>query len=104
MRGERSETVSHIVSECSKLAQKEYKGRHGNVSKYIHWKLCKRYNIDSKVRWYEHSPKGVVESNNVKILWYYVIQCDKEMEARRPDIVIIDKVQNEAKTIDVAMP
>ena len=41
MCGERSETVSHIVSQCSKLAQKEYKRRHDNVEKYIHWKLCK---------------------------------------------------------------
>ena len=67
MCGARNETVSHIISECSKLAQKEYKRRHGNVGKYIHWKLCKKYNIDSKARWYEHSPKGIVESNDIKI-------------------------------------
>ena len=78
---EKNETVSHIVSECSKLAQKEYKRRHENVWKYIQWKLCKKYNIDSKARWYEHSPKGIVESNSIKILWDCVIQCDKEIEA-----------------------
>ena len=76
---------------------------HDNVGKYIHWKLCKKYNIESKAGWYEHSPKRVVESNNLKILWDCVMQCDKEIEARRPDIVIIDKVQNEVKIIDVAI-
>ena len=65
---ERSETVSHIISECSKLAQKEYKRRHDNARKYMQWKLCKKYNIDSKARWYEHSPKGIVESNDIKKL------------------------------------
>jgi len=104
MCGARNETVSHIISECSKLAQKEYKRRHDNVGKYIHWKLCKKYNIDSKARWYEHSPKGIVESNDIKILWDCVIQCDKEIDARRPDIVIVDKLQNEVKIIDVAIP
>ena len=31
------------------------------------------------------------------------MQCDKEIEARRPDIAI-DRVQNEVKRIDVAIP
>ena len=44
--GERNEAVSHIISEYSKLAQKEYKRRHDNVGKYIRWKLCKKYNIE----------------------------------------------------------
>ena len=97
MCAERSETVSHIVSECSKLAQKEYKRRHDNIRKCIHWKLCMKYNINSKVSWHDHSTKGVVESNNIKILWDCVIQSDKEIEARRPDI------ENEIKDKDKKM-
>ena len=34
---DRDETVSHIVSSCSKFAQKEYKKRHDNVVRAIHW-------------------------------------------------------------------
>ena len=34
---DRDETINHIISECSKLAQKEYKTRHDNVGKVIHW-------------------------------------------------------------------
>ena len=34
--GDRDETINHIMSECSKLAQKEYKARHDWVSKVIH--------------------------------------------------------------------
>ena len=33
------ENVNHIVSGCKKLAQKEYKRRHDNVAKSVHWKL-----------------------------------------------------------------
>ena len=41
--GAADETVAHIVSECSKLAQKEYKQvRHDNVAKILHWKLCEK--------------------------------------------------------------
>ena len=34
--GNRDETINHIISECSKLAQKEYKTRHDWVGNVIH--------------------------------------------------------------------
>ena len=41
MCGEREETVAHIVSECKKLAQIEYKNwRLGKVAAIIRWELC----------------------------------------------------------------
>ena len=33
--GDRNETVNHIMSECSKLAQKEYRTRHDWFGKVI---------------------------------------------------------------------
>ena len=35
----KSETISHIVSECEKQAQKEYMRRHNNVTRIVHWKV-----------------------------------------------------------------
>ena len=32
-----NETISHIVSGCPKLAQMEYKKRHDNVARAVHW-------------------------------------------------------------------
>ena len=54
--------------------------------------------------WYEQKPEGVVESKNFKILWDFTIQCDRRVEARRPDIVFDDKKQREVVIIDVAIP
>ena len=40
------ETIAQIVSECSKIAQKEYKKvRHDNIAKMIHWKLHEKMGI-----------------------------------------------------------
>ena len=39
-------TVSHIVSGCSKLAQKEYKKRHDNVARAVHWDLSGKCGFD----------------------------------------------------------
>ena len=38
------------------------------------------------------------------ILWDFTIQCDRRVEARRPDIVFVDKKEREVVIIDVAIP
>ena len=54
--GDRDETINHIISECSKLAQKEYKTRHEMVKTVIHWELCKKLKFDHASKWYIHYP------------------------------------------------
>ena len=44
--GDRDETINHIISECSKLTQKEYKTRHDCVGKIIHWKFGEKLKFD----------------------------------------------------------
>ena len=45
-----------------------------------------------------------MESANFKILWDFTIQCDRKKEARRSDIVFVDKKEREVVIIDVAIP
>ena len=40
-------------------------------------------------KWYEHAPEGVVENEEVKILWDVMIQCEREIKARKADIVVV---------------
>ena len=42
MCGTRSETISHIVSECGKLSQKKYKRSHDSIGSYVHWQFCEK--------------------------------------------------------------
>ena len=42
------ESIDHIVSSFSKLAQKEYKKRHDNVGKIVHWKLARKCNFEAR--------------------------------------------------------
>ena len=46
------ESIDHIVSGCSKLAQKEYKRRHDNLGKIVHWKLARKCNFKAGDKWY----------------------------------------------------
>ena len=104
MCGERGETVQHIICECKKLAQREYKRRHDTVAKLVHWKLCEKHNLERKEKWYEHCPEGVVEDDDVKLIWDINIQCDNVIEARRPDLILVDKKAKSCVIIDVAIP
>ena len=45
-----------------------------------------------------------MENDSWTILWDFTIQTDHVIEARRPDMVIIDKSRNECKIIDFACP
>ena len=86
------------------LAQKEYKKRHDNVWRYLHWRLCKNHGFQGAQQWYEHEPDGVIESKGYKILWDFIIQCGTKIKTRRPDIVVIDKTKKEVKIVDVTIP
>ena len=103
MCGTRNEAISHIVSECGKLAQKEYKRRHDIVGRYVHWLFCGKLGFNRARLWYEHEPESVTENKNFKILWDFTIQCDHIIEARRPDTVVVHTRKKETMIIDAAI-
>ena len=86
------------------LAQKEYKRRHENIARLVHWKLCCKYDMSRADNWYEHQLEGVVENEKCKKLWDITIQCDHVIEARRPDFVFVEKENNKAIIVDIASP
>ena len=100
----REETVTHIISECSKLAQLQYKKRHDKVVAAVHWSLCETYHIKHSEQWYQHMTEPVTETESVKILWDMNIQTDHVIEHRQPDIIVVDKDNKRALLIDIAVP
>ena len=68
--GDKDETINNIISECSKLAQKEYKTER---RKYP-LKLCKKLKFDHICNmvnfsfWYMHKLDSVLENEIHKIL------------------------------------
>ena len=58
--------------------------------------VCERCN-ESKV-------ESVIENDIVKILWDVCIQVDRQIEHRKPDIVVMEKTMSKCLIIDVACP
>ena len=97
------EIIDHIVSVCMKLAKKNYKRRHDNLGKIVHWMLARKCNFEAGDKWYEHEPESVLEHEDYKIFWDFSIQTDHFREARRPDLVVVDKKERTCKIIDFAV-
>ena len=101
---DREETINHIISECRKLAEKEYKARHDKVGKVIHWEMCKKFKHNHTNKWYMHNPEPVVENSTHKLLWDFNIQTDHIIPARRTDLIITNKKKRICKIVDFAVP
>ena len=79
------------------------KRRH-NLGKTVHWKLARKSNFEAGDKWYEHGPESVLQNEDYKILWDFSIQTNHIIEARRPDLVVVDKKERSCKIIDFTVP
>ena len=77
--GQFQETIDHIVAGCPELAETEYLQRHNKAATYLHWNICKEFNINTKSKWYEHEPQTVSEKDDITIFWDMPIQTDREI-------------------------
>ena len=88
--GKTSETVMHLVSGCSKLAQKQYKRRHDNVARRVHWELCKKHGLKCSEKWYEHTASEVMENEEVELYWDIIIQTVTTAAHNRRDVSLLE--------------
>ena len=100
--GQFQETIDHILAGCPELAETEYLHSHNKAAKYLHWNICKEININTNEKWYEHKPQTVREKH-ITILWDMPIQRDREIKAKRPDIVINNKQEKLCLLIDMSI-
>ena len=87
----RDETTNHIIRECSKLAQKEYKTRPKFVGEVIHWELCQKLKSDLSTKWHLHNPECVMGNKTFKLLRDLDIQTDQQILVRRTELLIVNK-------------
>ena len=105
--GEYVETVGHLVSACSKLAQSEYKRRHDKMGLRVYWELCGKYGLKRSEKWWEEVPDAVRlrEDEKIEIWWDRKVHTpDKTIQHNRPDVVIVDRDNKQWVFVDFAVP
>ena len=91
--------MNHIISECSRLSQKEYKKRNDWVGKMIQWELCKKFKFYQTNKCYMNNQESLMENETHKILSDFGIQIDHRISARRPVLMIVKKKKNEKENL-----
>ena len=89
--GERDKPISHVTSECKKIAQKCTKCGHDKDGQANHWKLCHTLILPTKDNWYDRSREDVMENDLGNVLWDFRVQNVHHLEHNRPDIVVLEK-------------
>ena len=100
----RDESITHLIAERKKLAQKEHKQRHDNIARIVHLELCQKFGLVGEIKWYNHKPASVVENDRVKIMRDFNIQTDHVIQYRRPGIDVLYKKERKCYLIDIAVP
>ena len=104
VRRNADESIDHIVVVVVSLHRRSTREDNDNLGKIVHWKLVRKCNFEAGDKWYEHEPESVLENGNYKVLWDFSIHTDQVIEARRPDLVVVDKKERSCKIIDFAIP
>ena len=65
--------------------------------------MCGKLNLKKSEKWYLHNPQTVRENVNHKLIWDMNIQRGNVIVERRPDIVILNKMEKKATIIYVAI-
>ena len=60
--------------------------------------------IQAADKWYKHTLAYVLENEQSQLLWDFEVQTDHHIEARRPDLLIVDKEKNTCQIVDFTMP
>lgn len=99
------ESLRHVISGCSQLANTEYLHRHNLVARIIHQQLALKYDlVGPEVPYYKYNPPPVLENSHVTLYWDRSIITDRTIQANKPDIVIIDREAKRATLVDIAVP
>ena len=98
--GHKDETIDHIISECSKLTQTEYKTRHDWVERWSTGNYAKNWNVTirtNSICTTQNPPK------KMKCTIFFEMQTDHLISARRPDLVIVNKKRT-CRIVDFGWP
>ena len=106
MCGEHPETVMHLVSGCSKMAQTDYRRRHDKMGLRVYWEVCGLYGLKRSERWHLEVPDGVRKSDDglVEIWWDQTVSTPTKFPSNRPDMMIVDRRSKKWFMVDFAVP
>ena len=105
--GKAQESVAHVLSGCSVVAQTKYLSRHNAALKILFFELLKSYQlIEVMPPWYSPTqPKPSYENEQATVYWDVPVYADHiEVHANRVDAGIVDKENQTVTLLQMSCP
>lgn len=104
---EQEETIEHLVAGCKTLASSEYLPRHNRALMVMAVEWAKANGlVGEETIWYkERWDRGkTLENDRAKLVWDFEFHLRKTATARRPDLILEDKIKKRIWICDMACP
>ena len=105
--GKAQESVAHVLSGCSVLAQTKYLSRHNAALKILFFELLKSHQLIEVIPpWYSPTqPKPSYENEQATVYWDVPVYADHiEVHANRVDARIVDKENQTVTLLEMSCP
>ena len=107
MCGRAAETLQHVLSWCSAVAQSKYLNRHNAALKILFFEMRKDHKlVDSVPSWNSPvTPKAVYESPDAQAYWDVPVYADHTcVEANRVDARFVDHKGKKVWAVEISCP
>ena len=107
MCGKAQESIAHVLSSCSALAQTKYLSRHNGALKILFFELLKDYQLIEAVSpWCSATqPKPLYQNDHVASYWDVPAYEDHtQVRANRVDARIVDKERKTVTLLEMSRP
>ncbi|KAI2805264.1 hypothetical protein BLOT_004258 [Blomia tropicalis] len=97
-------SVDHLATYCGKYVSFEYKRRHDEIVRCLHFMIAKRYGITHNRRLKNYKVEGVVSNERVRIKSDVPILTEnRNVQYNKPDLFIHDLKTNEITMIEIGV-
>jgi hypothetical protein len=100
---ENMRSIDHLATRCGRMLYYDYTWRHNEVARCLHLLLCRKFGIIRPKRLKTHRVSGMIENSSVSIRVDMPIKTDRHVQYNKSDIVIHDKLLNEATIVDIGI-
>ena len=100
------ETIMHILSACRVHAPSGYIERHNAALRVLYFHLRAAYEIDKEpvLPYVPLEIEAVVQNEKARIYWNYPVSTTRQINAIKPDILLLDKELKELFVVEFSSP
>ena len=101
--GHANKSVEYLATRCGRLLNSDYKRRHDEVVRCLHFQYTKKYGLNKKKRLKNYQVEKVVSNKRVKIKSDIPILTELQIECNKPDLMIHDLMKKKITLVEVGI-